>query len=353
MFGFNLVGKLTNPVRVLIVDDSAAMRQLITFRLRSDKRIIVVGEAASADEARRAISMLSPDVLTLDVEMPGMSGLDFLGKLMQTAPMPVIMVSRETQKGSAAAIEALARGAVDCIGKSDCQESRSAFAELPALIVGAAKANVRGKKNKIQPSRTAAIDFEWNRKIILIGSSTGGVAALEQIFAELPENCPPILITQHMPKDLLESFAQRMNSRHAPVIKLAEHNAELEPGTISIAPGGEVHLAVGPGLRPRSLLLESGKVSGHRPSVDVLFESATPIADRIVAAILTGMGFDGAKGMLGLRQHGAFCLAQDEASSIVWGMPRVAWEMGGANRLVPLETMAPELLAATGWRKHS
>lgn len=337
-------------VRVLIVDDSSTMRHLLRFRLRADPRIEVVGEASNADEARGEIARLSPDVLTLDVEMPGLSGLDFLRELMRTRPMPVIMISSETQKGSAAAIEALSRGAVECVGKPRREQAGNAFAELPALICGAALANVTRRGDGAPRKTSVVADFEWNKKLVLIGSSTGGVDALEQVFAHLPENCPPILVTQHMPEGFLASFAQRMNSRFAPQIRLAEDEMPLQQGTVMIAPGGDRHLAISTGLRPHCRLLAMEKVSGHRPSVDVLFESALPVSDRLVAILLTGMGADGARAMLALRRRGALCLAQDEASSVVWGMPRVAWENGGAERLVPLDAIGPELLAATDRR---
>lgn len=335
-------------IRVLVVDDSTTMRRLIAMRLRSDPRVEVVGEASDAAEARAAISSLSPDVLTLDVEMPGQSGLDFLRELMRIRPLPVIMVSSETQKGSAAAVEALSRGAIECVGKPRSGEAGNAFADLPALVVAASTANVRKRVlAPTGPTAAASRPFHWNNKIVLIGSSTGGVDALETIISGMPENCPPILITQHMPASFLASFAQRMNTRYAPNVTLAENNVPIVQGTIQLAPGGEYHLAIMPGLRPRAALIASEKVSSHRPSVDVLFDSALPMAERVVAAILTGMGVDGAQGMLNLRRAGASCLAQDEASSVVWGMPRMAWQNGGAEKLVPLNGIAAELLAAT------
>ncbi|WBU65479.1 protein-glutamate methylesterase/protein-glutamine glutaminase [Paracoccus aerodenitrificans] len=336
------------PVRVLIVDDSSTMRHLIGFRLRSDPRIEIVGEASNAEEARRAVNTLSPDVLTLDVEMPGKSGLEFLAELMRLNPMPVIMISSETQKGSAAAVEALSRGAVDCVGKPRSGELSDAFKALPALVVAASTAKVRGGAGApTGPTASALRNFVWNNKIILIGSSTGGVDALETIISNLPENCPPILITQHMPPGFLSSFAQRMDSRYAPKIAVAEENALVEQGLVMIAPGGSHHLTISSGTRTKCKLVESPKVCGHRPSVDMLFNSAIPIAERIVATLLTGMGNDGAHGILRLRKAGARCFAQDEESSVVWGMPRIAWMNGGAEKLVPLRAMAPELLAAT------
>lgn len=345
-------GAKMKPVRVLIVDDSSTMRHLLRFRLRADPRIEVVGEASDAHEARGEIARLSPDVLTLDVEMPGLSGLDFLRELMRTRPMPVIMISSETQKGSAAAIEALSRGAIECVGKPTREQAGNAFADLPALICGAATANVTRRSDRT-PARVGAVkDFDWNKKLVLIGSSTGGVDALEHVFGHLPENCPPILVTQHMPEEFFASFAQRMDSRFAPKIRLAEDQMPLQQGVVLIAPGGDRHLTVATGLRPHCQLLAMEKVSGHRPSVDVLFDSALPIAERMVAILLTGMGADGARAMVSLRRRGAVCLAQDEASSVVWGMPRVAWENGGVDRLVPLEAIGPELLSATDRRSR-
>lgn len=327
------------------------MRQLIRFRLRADPRIEVVGEASDTAQARAALETLSPDVMTLDVEMPGQSGLDFLRELMRSRPMPVIMVSTETEKGSAAAVEALSRGAIDCVGKPRSRELNNAFADLASLVHGAASARVQpyGSADRGAPAGVSR-DFQWNGKFVLIGSSTGGVDALERIIAGMPFNCPPVLITQHMSDGFLASFADRINSRYAPHVELARSDAPLEQGRIYLAPGGEQHLGVTSGPRPRCRLIDGDRVSSHRPSVDVLFRSALPLANRICAALLTGMGHDGAGGMLALRKAGAVCLAQDEASSVVWGMPRSAWENGGAHRLVALNRMAAEILDETDRR---
>ncbi|SDD76369.1 two-component system, chemotaxis family, response regulator CheB [Paracoccus isoporae] len=340
-----------SQVRVLIVDDSATMRQLIRFRLRADPRIEVVGEASDTAQAREALDTLSPDVMTLDVEMPGQSGLDFLREVMRSRPMPVIMVSTETEKGSAAAVEALSRGAIDCVGKPRSREFNNAFGDLARLVHGAATARVqpRGAAEGAQPP-VVSRDFQWNGMYVLIGSSTGGVDALERIIAGMPANCPPILITQHMSDGFLASFAERINSRYAPRVELARSDAPVEQGRIYLAPGGEQHLTMTVGARPRCRLIGGEKVSSHRPSVDVLFNSALPLGNRVCAALLTGMGSDGADGMLALRRAGATCLAQDEASSVVWGMPRIAWEQGAAHRLVPLKRMASEILDATDRR---
>ncbi|MCR9148602.1 MAG: chemotaxis response regulator protein-glutamate methylesterase [Rhodobacteraceae bacterium] len=333
--------------RVLIVDDSLTIRSLIKARLSEDKRIEVVGEAGDPYEAREKIKALSPDVLTLDVEMPRMNGLDFLERLMRLRPMPVIMVSTLTQKGSAAALEALSLGAVDCLGKPAADKIPETFERLGDLLVAAASARVRDPSQRRAP-QAAPTDFRWNGKYLLIGSSTGGVDALETVLAGFPANCPPTLITQHMPESFLASFAGRLNGRIAPTLRLAETGLPLEPGHIYLAPGGDTHLTVEPGDPPRCRLVTGDKRSGHRPSVDVLFESAVPMAPRVVAALLTGMGRDGAEQMLALRKSGARCLAQDEASCVVFGMPRVALETGAAEMAVPLNGMAREMLALAG-----
>lgn len=332
------------PVKkVLIVDDSATIRQLIRSIIADDTRLLVVGEAADPYEAREKIKTLNPDVLTLDVEMPRMNGLEFLEKLMRLRPMPVVMVSTETHKGSAAALEALSLGAVECIGKPRLKATAEAFWNLADLLVAASTARLRAAGPR--PKLTPAAGFDWNGKIALVGSSTGGVDALETLLSEFPENCPPTVITQHMPETFLASFAARLQRQIEPQLALATPDAPLEQGRIYLAPGGAYHLALARGEPARCKLVGEEKRSGHRPSVDVLFESAQFLGDRAVGVLLTGMGRDGAEGMLKLRRAGARCLAQDEASSVVFGMPRAALETGGAERAVPLDAMAREILA--------
>jgi Chemotaxis response regulator containing a CheY-like receiver domain and a methylesterase domain len=332
-----------NPIRVLLVDDSTTIRQLIRSRLVSDPRLEVVGEARDPYEARELIKLLNPDVLTLDVEMPRMNGLEFLEKLMRLRPMPVVMVSTETQQGSLAALEALSLGAVECIGKPRFDNVDQPFEALPELLVTAASARLRP-----QASRSPMITqkgFSWNRKFILIGSSTGGVGALETLLKSFPENSPPTLITQHMPEGFLANFARRLDRQIAPKVQLASDGADVSQGHIYLAPGGRFHLALDGCGALWCRLVEAEKRNGHRPSVDVLFDSALRNAERCVALMLTGMGRDGAEGMLRLRRAGARCLAQDEATSVVFGMPRAALENGGAERAIPLEKIAGEILA--------
>lgn len=330
------------PKRVLIVDDSPTIRQLIRAKVAHDPRLIVVGEAADPFDAREKIKLLSPDVLTLDVEMPRMNGLEFLEKLMRLRPMPVIMVSTETFKGSVAALEALSLGAVDCVGKPQASALSEGFDTLADLLVMAADAQLRGRASvPVLPHPT---NFDWNGKLVVIGSSTGGVTALENILAGYPANGPPTMIAQHMPESFLASFARRLSAKVAPQVELARQGAPLLPGRVYLAPGGAYHLGLSSGDRLSCEMIASEKCNGHRPSVEVLFRSAQQVATHTVAVMLTGMGRDGAEAMLGLRQAGARCLAQDQGSCVVFGMPRAALDLGAAEAAVPLDRMAQEIL---------
>lgn len=330
------------PKRVLIVDDSSTIRQLIRAKVAQDPRLVVVGEASDPFDAREKIKMLAPDVLTLDVEMPRMNGLEFLEKIMRLRPMPVIMVSTETHKGSTAALEALSLGAVECVGKPRFGSDTECFGDLADLLVVAADAQLRGLSSR-QYARPAT-NFEWNGNHVVIGSSTGGVDALENILACYPQNCPPTLIAQHMPESFLASFARRLAGKVAPRIELASQGAPLLPGRVYLAPGGEYHLGAKPGEVPTCNLIASEKCNGHRPSVEVLFDSSLSIAPKTVAVMLTGMGRDGAEAMLRLRKAGARCFAQDEATCVVFGMPRAALELGAAEAAVPIGHMAQTIL---------
>jgi two-component system chemotaxis response regulator CheB len=334
--------------RVVIVDDSATMRAMIGQALRTDGRFDVVGEAADPFDAREVIKRTNPDVITLDVEMPRMDGLSFLEKIMRLRPMPVVMFSTETHRGSRAAVEALSIGAVDAIGKPQ-SAAPEVLARLAERVHVAAGASVGGRRPAVTPA--ASPDFVWNGKAALIGASTGGVDALERVIGALPPNGPPVLITQHMPESFLASFAERLDGLSRARVRLAESGARLEQGAVHLAPGGRHHLVVaGPAGRQRCELHEGERVSGHRPSVDVLFSSAVSAASQTVAVLLTGMGRDGAEGMRRLREAGSHTIAQDEATSVVYGMPRVAAEMGAVAEVCPLDSVADALLRATGRR---
>jgi two-component system chemotaxis response regulator CheB len=339
---FGAASTFQRPIRVLIIDDSVTIRRLLRLVLSADPAIKVVGDAENPLEARELIKQTDPDVLTLDVEMPKMDGLEFLKRLMRLRPMPVVMISTLTHKGSEAAVTALALGAVDVFGKPygpDVSEWQS----IIPLVKTAARAQVGRticKGNDPAPVGHGT----WSGKIIAIGASTGGVDALEKVLRRFPADCPPTLIVQHMPELFLESLATRLNMKYAPVIQLARHGVALTQGTVLIAPGGENHLQVGAAAL-QTELVEGAKVSGHRPSVDVLFRSLVPRGKAVVAALLTGMGRDGAEGLGALRATGATTFAQDEASCVVYGMPRAAVEADAAEHILSLQKIGDALLA--------
>jgi len=336
-------------IRVLIIDDSALIRQLLTEILQQASDIVVVGCAQDPYEAREMIKKHSPDVLTLDVEMPKMDGISFLKNLMRLRPMPVIMISTLTQKGSPVTLEALELGAVDFIAKPtiNVQEHLSHYADrVQQKVRVAASARVRGFKQASLIQQPIAVNAEFLvNKVIAIGASTGGTEAIKEVLIKMPNNCPPIVITQHIPPIFSASFAERMQRTCTINVKEAQQGDKLEVGCAYIAPGG-LHLRINKQGSTLYCQLDDGEtVNRHKPAVDVLFNSLLEIgAKHIVAALLTGMGSDGAKGLLALKQQGAYTLAQDEFSSVVWGMPKAAIDMGAANEVVPLEKMTQRLL---------
>jgi two-component system chemotaxis response regulator CheB len=335
---------VTGVVRVLVVDDSPTMRGLISAALRRDPEIEVVGAAADPLEAREAIKRLNPDVLTLDVEMPNMNGLEFLEKIMRLRPMPVVMVSTLTQKGAEVTVAALEIGAVDAVGKpTDGTPALLAFAELADRVKAAARSRVRARGDAPAAPPPPADYRADAAHVLAIGASTGGVEALLTILQGFPADCPATVITQHMPATFTRSFAARLDKVCAPSVSEAEDGAPLRPGHVHIAPGGEAHLQVS-GAAPRCRLVRSDPVSGHRPSVDVLFESVARLGRPMTGVILTGMGRDGARGLLAMRQAGGRTLGQDEASCVVYGMPRAAFELGAVERQLPLHRLHPAIL---------
>lgn len=326
-----------SKIRVVVVDDSPTIRGLLTAVLNRDPEIEVVGGAGDPYQAREVIKSQNPDLITLDVEMPKMNGIEFLEKLMRLRPMPVIMVSTLTQQGAAVSLEALEIGAVDCVGKPD-------FDGLAEKVKAAARARIRatGERNR----KAEPVDnFRPGNKVVAIGSSTGGVEALITMLSSFPKNCPPTLITQHMPATFTPSFAARLDKICAPNVRLAEDGAPLKIGQIFLAPGGDHHLEIQNAGGPVCKLVSGAPVSGHRPSVDVLFKSAARVfGSRGVGVILTGMGRDGAEGLLEIRKAGGRTLGQDESSCIVYGMPRTAFEIGAVERQVSLSRMGAETL---------
>jgi two-component system chemotaxis response regulator CheB len=343
--------KVNAPVRVLVVDDSAVMRQLLTSLLSADPEIEVVGTAPDPHVARERIKELNPDVVTLDVEMPHMDGLTFLRKIMTLRPTPVVMVSTLTQAGTEVTLEALEIGAVDFVAKptADLGNAKAGLAiELQSKVKAAARTRVGLRRNSLaQPKprperRRGSVD-----KIVIVGASTGGVEALKTLLMGLPPDCPPILVTQHMPPRFTAAFADRLNRECPMAVSEAINDDLIEPGHVYIAPGAyHLQLARHKGHNI-CVLSDSPPVSGHRPSVDVLFRSAANVAGRsAVGVILTGMGKDGAEGLLEMRKAGAITLGQDEDSSLIYGMPRAAFERGAVMRQYPLTHMADAILDA-------
>lgn len=343
---------MKSPIRVLLVDDSATIRHLLRSLLSQDCEIEVVGEAPEPAIARRMIKELNPDVITLDVEMPNMNGLEFLEKIMRLRPMPVVMVSTLTQRGAEVTLSALELGAVDCFPKPTDNAAAVLTAtggELIEKIKAAAGARVRPPRQGAPPPETG--EFHPGDMVVGIGSSTGGVEALLQVLSAFPANCPPTVITQHMPAHFTTSFAARLSRLCRPEVREARDGDVLKPGQVFLAPGGNTHLEIAGRGSLRCHLLAAPLVSGHRPSVDVLFRSlASSAGPRSIGVILTGMGSDGADGLLQMRKAGAATIGQDEASAIIYGMPRAAYERGAVVQQLPLEKIGPEILRLCGSR---
>jgi len=340
---------MTKPIRVLVVDDSALIRELLTMLLTADPEIEVVGTAGDPFIARERIKALNPDVVTLDIEMPNMDGVTFLRKIMTLRPMPVVMVSTLTKAGAEITLEALEIGAVDFIAKptGDFDNAMTDLAEeLRSKVKSAAHARV-GMRRVPAVARQPGQRPHAPEKIVAIGASTGGVEALKALLMNLPATCPPVLITQHMPPRFTAAFSERLNRECPMAVSEAKHNEIIEPNHVYIAPGSHHLELVRNGGQYRCFLNDGPTVSGHRPSVDVLFRSVARVASKAaVGVILTGMGKDGAEGLLELRAAGAITLGQDEASSLIYGMPRAAFERGAVGHQCSLSHMANAILDA-------
>jgi two-component system chemotaxis response regulator CheB len=338
-------------IRVLIVDDSALMRQMLSTILASDPHIEVVGTAPDPLVAREKIKALNPDVMTLDVEMPRMDGLAFLEKVMTLRPMPVVMVSSLTERGADVTLRAMELGAVDifCKPGNITEGGMAAIAhELIEKVKAAAAAKVRPLTDRgVRPATKLAVTqiYKSTDRLVAIGSSTGGVEALRDIVTMLPPDSPPIVVTQHIPPRFSASLAARLNGMSAVRIKEAEDGERIVAGHVFIAPGDR-HMAVRRSGASLVISTFDGPLtSGHRPSVDVLFHSvADACGSNAVGVILTGMGRDGAEGMLHMRQAGASTLGEDESSCVVYGMPKAARDLGGVERELPLSRIADEVL---------
>ena len=337
------------PIKVLIVDDSPLMRQILTEMLSNEEDMQVVGSAADPLVAREMIKQLNPDVMTLDIEMPRMDGLAFLEKVMTLRPMPVVMVSTLTEAGADATLQALELGAVDFFAKPK-SVLRDGMArnreELVAKVRAAAGARIRPPSSRPVRAAYTGGGFGPGTKIVAIGSSTGGVEALRDLIISLPEDFPAILIAQHMPPKFTTSFAARLNTLAKVTVHEASDQAPVHPGHVYIAPG-EAHLLLA--RSPRGYmcrLSQDGLVSGHRPSADVLFQSVADSGCKdVVGVILTGMGKDGAQGLLKLRESGAYTIGQDERSCLVYGMPKAAMAIGAVCSEIALSRIVPEMIA--------
>ena len=347
-------------IRVLIVDDSALMRQVLAALLSKDPEIEVIGSAPDPYIAREKIKALNPDVITLDVEMPKMDGLTFLEKLMRGRPMPVVMVSSLTEVGCQTTLRALELGAVDFIAKPkiDLREGMEEIAqELIDKIKAAAVANVKrqalGVRRETKPLTPYPLPLtSWGAMIkttdtiIAIGSSTGGTEAVKDVLMALPPNTPPILITQHMPEHFTKTWADRMNSLCRISVKEAEDGDSVLPGHALVAPGSYHMTLVRSGARYTVRINQDPPVNRHRPSVDVMFASVAQYAGaNAVGVILTGMGGDGSREMLTMKRAGAFTIAQDEASCVVFGMPKEAIKLGGVDKILPLSEIPAAIVA--------
>jgi len=335
-------------IRVLIVDDSATARAVLREILESDPMIEVVATASDAYIARDKIVELRPDVVCLDVEMPRMDGITFLKRLMHYMPIPVIMVSSLTQNGAKTTLEALEAGAVDFVPKphSHIYDGKDEMRdELLSKIKVASKVRVQKRilTNPQQANTTSLA--ETTHKILAIGASTGGTEALKDVLMGLPRNAPGTVIVQHMPANFTAPFADRLNGLCAMEVREARNGDSITPGVALIAPG-DYHMVVRRSGARYYVEIGSGeKVSGHRPSVDVLFNSVAKIAGaNAIGVILTGMGGDGARGLLSMRNAGAKTIGQDEASCVVYGMPKVAYELGGVEKQLPLSHVANGIL---------
>ncbi|MCK0069696.1 protein-glutamate methylesterase/protein-glutamine glutaminase [Kordiimonas laminariae] len=336
-------------IRVLICDDSALVRQILNSVFESDPQIEVVGTASNPLIARQKIKQLNPDVLTLDIEMPEMDGLTFLEKIMTLRPMPVVMISSLTQQGTAQTLRALELGVCDIVGKptSDLQTNFQTMKhEIITKVKAAATARIRPPMAMRREEKTAS-KGRSAVELIAFGASTGGVVALKEVLPEFPIDSPPIVIVQHMPEAYTPGFAERLDIAARVNVVESEDGMELKPGCAYLANGGQHMKIVKRGTKMYIEQCDTEAVSGHRPSVDVTFESiAENIKGKVVASILTGMGRDGARGMLALRRAGALTIGQSEDTCVVYGMPRVAFEVGGVEKVLPLSKIGTEVQKA-------
>ena len=346
------------PCRVLIVDDSAVVRQMLSEILASDPGIEVVGTAADPLLAREKIKRLAPDVITLDVEMPRMDGLAFLENLMRLHPLPVVMISSLTERGADTTLQALSLGAVDFVSKPKLDVARGLqdyAEEIITKVKTAARSRVRTLSRPVVPQvrldpatapKPRSIQFRTTDRLIAIGASAGGTEALRVVLEGMPADAPAVVLTQHLPATFSTAFAERLDKHSAMSVREATDGEAVLAGHAYLPPGGKHLRIIRDGARWRCRIDDGPAVNRHKPAVDVLFRSVAESAGaNAIGAILTGMGDDGARGLLELKNAGAPTLVQDEATSVVWGMPGAAFKLGAASEQLPLERIAERLLA--------
>lgn len=338
-------------VKVLIVDDSALVRDILEKGLSSDPSIEVVGKAIDVYSARDKIVYKNPDVITLDVEMPGMNGVEFLKRLMPQYPLPVVMVSSLTEKNARITLEALEAGAIDFVLKPSARDKeglKEMLLELLKKIKVAARTDVSNWKKddfNIEKVKSSDIPNRMRENVIAIGASAGGTIATKKVISSLPKNTPGILIVQHMPAGFTTMYAKSLNDISDVNVKEAENGDRIEMGRVLVAPGNK-HMSIkAKGAYYIVKITDGEKINGHRPSVDILFNSmAEQVGRNGLGVLLTGMGRDGADGLLKMRMAGAKTLAQDKASSVVFGMPGEAYKIGACDKLVDINRMAMEII---------
>jgi len=353
---------MANKIKVLIIDDSALVRQVLTSILETSKNILVVGAARDPIDAREKIKQLNPDVLTLDIEMPKMDGVTFLKNLMRLRPMPVVMISTLTEAGADVTLEALEIGAVDFIAKpkidvkGELQEYADEIIEKIEMAGNAKVREYRGMVDTVSTDkkldagavlekRTGKIRFKTTDKIVALGASTGGTEAIKEVLESLPANAPGIVISQHIPIAFSKSFTERVNKSSQVTVCEPSDGQKILPGYVYIAPGDKHLMVERCGAEYICKLSDGPPVSRHKPSVDVMFRSvAQNVGPNAMGVMLTGMGADGAQGMLEMKQQGAYNISQDEDSCVVWGMPGSAVKIGAVDKELTLSEIGKEIL---------
>ncbi|MDT0506831.1 chemotaxis protein CheB [Novosphingobium sp. MMS21-SN21R] len=336
-----------HEARVLVVDDSAAMRALFSDILDQAKNVTVIGAAANAAEARDQIRDLKPNVVTLDVEMPGMSGIEFLAEIMGSAPLPVVMLSSLTQAGTETSLKAYELGAVECFPKplkATPEQFSKTVGKLGKIVLAAANSNVKDRRAP-REHKQADTHFEWNGHIVALSASMGGIDALTQMLTYFPEKCPPTVIALNAEPAVVETFIKRMDGELKCAVKAAKDGTPLTPGTIHIAFDPDRHAVIEPGSPPKLRLIDRDPVEGMRPSANLLFGSIARGSVPAAAAVLTGMGSDGAKGLRIMRDSGCKTFAQDRSTALVAEAPSAAIDAGAADSELALDDLGTALIA--------